>query len=227
MPIRSNQGAPVVGARQRWAVSLKAGPDLEYLLGIPSGATDLFAGGAAANSGQLGSVLSSLIDVATVESVDFPQARQIKERYAFGINPLEPFQNVPQQISRTLKLNRVLLKNLPDVERLFSFGPFNLLNQQMPLIIQLLDNADGTPATQVRHLLFGCWFQDSTVRYDVVDKDNTKLIQSSTVKVGRVITFDPSVAGSPGGLIASTVLGALVSAGGVQTQTLLQNFGLS
>ncbi len=226
MAVRNTPGAPRVGARQRWAASLKAGPDLEYLLGIPSGTTDLFAGGAAA-SGKIASLVSALKDVATVESVDFPQARGVKERYAFGINPLEPFQNVPQQVSRSLKMNRILLKKLPDVERIFSFGPANILNQQVPFLIQLLDNGDGTPETQIRHLLFGCWFQETSVRYDVVSKDDTRLIQTATIKVGRVITFDPSVAGSAGGLIGSTVLGALVSQGGAATQTLLENFGLS
>jgi hypothetical protein len=226
MPVRPNAGLPKVGARQRWAVSLKAGPDLEYLLGIPSGATDLFAGGAAA-SGLLSSVLSSLKDVGTVEDFQFPQARTIKERYAFGPNPLEPFQNVPQQITRSLRLTRVILKKLPEVESLFNFAPMNLLHQQIPFIIQILDIGDATPETSVRHLLFGCWFQESGVKYDVVTKDDTRLIQSTTVKVGRVLTFDPSAAGSAGGLIASTVLGALVSAGGAEAQTLLENFGLS
>lgn len=226
MPVRNQAGLPKVQARQRWAVSLKAGPDLEYLLGVPAGTTDLFAGGAAA-SGALSSVLSALKDVGTVEDFDFPQNRQVKERYAFGTNPLEPFQNVPQQAGRTLRLRRTLLKKLPDVEAIFNFAPFNILHQQIPFIIQILDIGDATPETAVRHLLFGCWFTDVLVKYDVVTKDDTRLIQTSTVKVGRILTLDPSAAGSPAGLIASTVLGAALQAGGTKTENLLEDFGLS
>ena len=228
MPIRNAPGIPAVSARQRWAVSIEAGPDLEYLLGIPSGATDLFTAGAAATASG-SRIFSSLQNIGGVEDFDLPQDRVIRERYAFNGNPLEPFQTVGQQVSRTLRLSKVLLKTYAprSAEKLFSFGPNNILNQQFPFIIQIKDAGDGTPATLVRHLIFGCWFQNTSVKYGVTDREDTKLIQSATVKCGRMLTFDQTVAGSPGALATSTLLGAAVSAGGQGATVLLQNFGLS
>lgn len=209
MPVRNQLQIPKTMARQRWAVSLKAGIDLEDALGISPDAAE-FALSAAAASGLLSNALSSLADVGTVESLDFVQNRKIKERYALGRNSLNSFQNIPQQVSNTLRLSRVVLKQLPQVEAVFNFLPSNLILQQLPFIIEIRDHGDGTGNTDIRHLCFGCWFTDSTVRYDVTSKDDTRLIQSASVNVGSVLTFDQSNAGSATVQFAGSLVNALV-----------------
>jgi hypothetical protein len=201
MPIRKALEIPKVEARHRWAFNIRAGLDLESTLGIPNQATELAAigseggiGGAAANS-LAG--LAGLVEVGTIESLDIGQKREVTQRTGFNSNPLQPFQTVPHGSVFTLKLNRVMLKKLPEVEASFQFLPSNLLLQQLPFVIEMVDVGDGTPETFIRHLIYGCWFSDSSVHYDVTSKDDTRVIQNVTIIPGRVVTFDASFAGSP------------------------------
>lgn len=209
MPIRNQLQIPNSSARQRWAATIRVGIDLEDALGISSEATD-FALSAAGATGQISNLLASLREAGSIESFDFVQNRKIKERYALGKGSINAFQNIPQQVNYTLRLSRVVLKQLPEVEAVFNFLPSNLLLQQLPFIIELRDIGDGTPNTEIRHLCFGCWFTDSAVRYDVTSKDDTKLIQNVSVSVNRVLTFDQSNGGSPVVQLGASLLNALV-----------------
>jgi hypothetical protein len=199
MPIRTQLEIPKVEARHKWAINIRAAIDLESTLGIPNQATELAAigseAGLAGNAGSAGG-FTGLTDVGTIESIDVGQKREVTQRVGFNSNSLQPFQTVPHGSAFTLKLSRVVLKKLPEVEASFQFLPTNLLLQQLPFVIELVDVGDGDPSTFIRHLIYGCWFSESTVRYDN-SKDDTKLIQSATVIPGRVLTFDPSFAGSP------------------------------
>jgi hypothetical protein len=125
-------------------------------------------------------------------------------------------------------LSRVVLKKLPEVEASFQFLPSNLLLQQLPFVIDIDDIGDEDIENRVRHIIFGCWFTDSAVRYDVTSKDDTRLIQTATVRPGRVITFDPSFAGSPTTQLAGAAAGVLFQA--IQSipaaQNLLEDFEL-
>lgn len=225
MPLRTKLEFPKTEARQRWAATLKAGLDLEELLGLPSAGSDIVLSGAAA-VGAVAAIESKLYDVGTVESVDFKQTRSIKERFAFGPDPLVSFQTVPQQVTYSLSLSRIVLRRLPQVEAFLNFLPSNLILQQAPFIIELRDAGDGTPESEIRHIIFGCWFADSSVRYDVSTKDDTRLIQTASVKTGRVLTFDPSAGGSPVATVGSNLVSALI-ASSEGAQTLIEDMGLS
>ncbi len=212
MPIRNQLQIPNSLARQRWAATLRVGIDLGDILGINSELEEGVLAGAAA-TGNIQGLLATLKEAGTIDSVDFIQNRKIKERYALGKGSLNSFQNIPQQVSNTLRLSRVVLKQLPEVEAAFNFLPSNLILQQFPFIIELRDVGDGTGNTDIRHFCFQCWFTDSTVKYDTVSRDDSRLIQNATVNVGSVLTFDNSFAGSPvvqfSSSIASLVLGSL------------------
>jgi len=224
MPLRTVREIPKTQARQRWAAIINVGLDLEDVLGLPSGGTDVFlTGAAAANVGA--SLEKALLPVGTVESVDFQQRRAIKQRYAFNSNPLVAFQTVPQQVGYTVVLSRVCLKQLPEVEAVLNFLPSNLVLQQVPFILELKDVGDGTPNTEIRHLIFGCWFSDSKVHYDSTSKDDTKLIQSATLTTGRVLTFDQSNAGNPAVSLASSVFTTLLS-GNEEVQNVIDKLQL-
>jgi hypothetical protein len=201
MPIRTQLEIPKTESRHRWNFNIRAGLDLESTLGIPNQATELAAIGSEAGiGGSLTSTLGGLVgltEVGTVESVDIGQKRDVTQRIGFNSNPLQPFQTVPHGSIFTLKLSRVVLKKLPEVEASFQFLPSNLLLQQLPFVIEMVDAGDGDPSTFIRHIIYGCWFTESQVRYDVVSKDDTRLIQNATIIPGRVLTFDPSFAGSP------------------------------
>jgi len=201
MPIRKNLEIPKVEARHKWAIDIYAGLDLESTLGLPNQATDIAAtfSGASALPTLGGSAgLGKLLPVGSVESIDIGQHRDVTQRVGFNGNPLQPFQTVPHGSIFSIKLSRVVLKKLPEVEASFQFLPSNLLLQQLPFVLQLTDVGDSSsdPTNHIKHVIFGCWFTDTAVRYDVTSKDDTKLIQSATITPGRVLTFDPSFAGS-------------------------------
>jgi len=214
MPERKTREIPKTEARQRWAVELYAGLDLESTLGLPNQATDLAVLG---TNGQafptLGgsSGLGKLLPVGTAESWDVGQSRNVTQRTGFNANPLQPFQTVPHGSVFTLKLSRVVLKKLPEVEASFQFFPSNLLLQQLPFVVEITDIGDGDPSTFIRHVIFGCWFTDSMVKYDL-NRDDTKLIQTASITPGRVITFDPSFAGGAVVQSASALAGIALQA---------------
>ncbi len=223
---------PKVEARHKWAATMYAGLDLESALGLPNQATDLAAlgtSGAAFPSLGGSSGVGKLLEVGSIEKVELGQKREVTQRTGFNANPLQPFQTVPHGVLFSLRLSRVVLKKLPEVEATFQFLPSNLLLQQLPFVIELRDVGDGDPANFVRHIIYGCWFTESSVTYDVISKDDTKLIQSATIMPGRVITLDPSFAGSPSVQAGSSIGGSLFQAlqANQQAQNLLEDFELA
>jgi len=215
MPVRTKLAQPKTEGRQRWAITLLAGLDLESTLGIPNQISDLAATGAEAfRAGDAGNVagLGTLKEVGTVQNLDLGQNRDITQRMGFNQNSLQPFQTVPHGSLFSLKLSRVILKKLPEVEASFQFLPSNLLLQQLPFVLDITDLGDiDDPSTYVRHVIYGCWFSESSVKYDVTSTDDTRLIQSVSIIPGRVLTFDPSFAGNPTVQAASIGVGALFS----------------
>jgi hypothetical protein len=206
--LRRDRGVPKTQARLRWNATLNVGLDLEDILGLSTGVTNTLAS-------VTSLIQKNLKPFGSVESVDFSQAKQIYERFALGPDSAQPFQTIPLNTTNTLKLSRVLLKNMQDAERVFNFFPNNLLHQQLPFVIQLVDTGDGeTPETQITHYFFGCWFADSGIRYETLSKDDQKLIQGVTIRPGRVLTLDNSVAGNPiVNLAQNIVSGVLVTPG--------------
>ncbi len=227
MPARDSQQLeiPKVEARHKWGASIYAGLDLESTLGIPNQVADLAAfAGAGSTSG-----LSKLLEVGSVEGLDLGQRREATQRTGFNSNPLQPFQVAPHGSVFTLKLSRVVLKKLPEVEAAFQFLPSNLLLQQLPFVLDVRDVGDGDPSTLIRHVIYGCWFTDSGIKYDVLSRDDTKLIQNVSIMPGRVLTFDPSFGGSPtvqGGSAAAGLLFNLLQSNGA-AQNLLEDFELA
>jgi hypothetical protein len=235
MPIRTQLEIPKTESRHRWNFNIRAGLDLESTLGIPNQATELAAigseigiGGVVGSAFQNLSGLAGLTEVGTIESIDIGQKRDVTQRSGFNSNPLQPFQTVPHGSIFALKLSRVVLKKLPEVEASFQFLPSNLLLQQLPFVIEMVDAGDGDPSTFIRHLIYGCWFSDTNVRYDVVSKDDTRLIQGATIIPGRVLTFDPSFAGNPAIQGASALAGLAFQAiqSNEAAKNLLEDFEL-
>lgn len=212
---------PVTLSRLKWAAKIKTGPDLTDILGFTQSATDLTVAAAS----QL--LAQNLVDVGAVEELEVLQSKALMERYAFGPNPQQPFQIVPLQTTVTLRLSKVVLKSLPQAEKLFSFYPSNLLNQQMPFVIYLNDvgnPADGG-ATACEHYFFGCWFADSAVKYGTIEPGDSRLIQRATVKVTRMLTLDQSAAGSPTAVALQNVFGGILAQG--ENQNLLDDLELT
>lgn len=226
MAIRNQLQIPNSLARQRWAATIRVGIDLGDILGINSELEEGVLAGAAA-TGNIQGLLATLKEAGTIDSVDFIQNRKIKERYALGKGSLNSFQNIPQQISNTLRLSRVVLKQLPEVEAAFNFLPSNLILQQFPFIIELRDIGDGTGNTDIRHFCFQCWFTDSTVKYDTVSRDDTRLIQNATVNVGSVLTFDNSFAGNPVVQISSSIASLVVSSLSEQAEDTIKDLNIA
>jgi hypothetical protein len=224
--IRDRLEIPKTLARQRWAASLKVGIDLGDVLGINGDFADLALTGAAA-TGNIEGLLATLKDAGTIEGVDLVQTRKIKERYSLGKGSLNSFQNIPQQINSTLKLSRVCLKQLPEVEAAFNFLPSNLVLQQFPFVIELHDVGDGSGNTDIRHFCFQCWFTDSSVRYDTTSKDDTRLIQSASVNVGSILTFDQSFAGNPVVQLSSSIAALVVSSLSDQAEDVINDLNIS
>ena len=207
-PFKSGE-IPKTLARLKWAIKIMAGPDPSEILGLGQTSFELAA--------SYTSLFEQLVEVGTVESLEIVQNKTLKERFAFGPNPLQPFQVVPQSLSVTLRMTKVMLKALPRAEQLFNFFPSNLVFQQLPFIIHLQDRGDSSDSgkSSVHHFLSGCWFQDSTIKYDVVAREDTRLIQAVTVKCARMFTLDDSIQGSRAQGV-STVIGGVVSASGAQ-----------
>ncbi len=188
---------PVTQARLRGQIRIKAGPDTTDVLGLDSGLADLAAMSASSVASNL--VAAQLQDIGSIESLDIVQVRDTRTRYAFGPNPQQAFQVVPLSHKITLTASKVLLKNLTTAEKVFNFAPSNLVFQQVPFTIVITDIGDDKNTdTQVVHYIFGCWFQNSTVKYDVTNRDDQRLINNVTITCGRVLTFDNSYAGSKG-----------------------------
>jgi hypothetical protein len=217
--LRQDTAIPKTLARLRWAVKLKVGLDVSDIAGLSPSTVD-----AAASLTQL--VTNNLKDVGSVEEIELTQNRTIEERYAFNSNPLEPFQTVPMRLGRALKLSGVKLKAMSEAESVFNWFPNNLVFQQMPFVLQIIDAGDTDKQnTLVQHYIFNCWFADSSVKWSTTDTRDQRLIQTVNVKCGRILTLD----GSNGGNAIVQTLESLSS--GItaipQAQSLINNLGLS
>ncbi len=197
MVTRNTLEIPKSLARLRWAATIRAGIDPEEF--IPDALREASGVALSANAlGGLNSLLTGLLPVGTVETATLTQVHKNKKRYRLGPNSIVPFQTVPQQVDYALRLGRVTMKRLPQVEAVFNFLPSNLVFQQLPFVIELRDVGDQTADTLIRHFLMGCWFADSVVKWDVTSaRENAKSIQEAVVDVTNVITFDNSNAGNP------------------------------
>ena len=232
MPIRNSREIPKVQARHRWAFNIKAGVDIESTLGLPNQVTNLAvltSNGQALPTIGGSSGLGKLMDVGTIEQVDVGQSREVTQRFGFNADPTQPFQVAPHGSLFTLKLTRIALKVLPEVEASFEFFPSNLLMQQLPFVIEMIDSADGNPDNFIRHYAFGCWFVGKSARYDVNSREDTRLIEVADVKPGRVLTFDPSFAGNWKTQSASAALGIAFQAAqsNAAAANQLENFNLT
>ncbi len=211
MALRRHIEIPKSLARLRWAAKIRVCLDPEAILGnVLEGA--IVTGAAAL--GLQSNLEKAFLDVGTVESVDFGQSRGIHERLRLG--DLQPFQNVPLIVKSTLRLSRVVLKKMPDAERFFNFLPSNLVLQQLPFVLQLQCVGAGDAETATTHYIFGCWFEDSTTRWDVTSVQDARLIQNTTARATTVVTFDQSVAGNPVVQAASLVGTAALEATGAE-----------
>ena len=220
---------PKTRVRQRWAIKIKVGLDIADVLGLDPAVVDT-----ANTVSQL--VTSMLEDVGTVESLELVQNRNLLPRHAFGPNPQQAFQVIPQNQTVTLRMSKAVLKDLPKAEKIFSFAPSNLILQQLPFVLQITDvggsgndNSDTTGDnfndTAIRHFIYGCWFADSSVKWDVTSRDDQRTIQTATIKAGRIFTLDPTLAGSPAASLTRTVFGGVLASQGAQNA--LDDFNLT
>ncbi len=201
-------------SREKWAIKIKAGPDVSDIIGLNPDLAGGVAATAAAGAGFSNLVANSLLDVGTIEKIGIKQIRSLKERYALGPNPHQPFQIVPQNVTTTISLSRVVLKRFPEVERTFNFLPQNLIFQQLPFLIELTDrgdDGDGDLSTAIQHFFTGCWFVDSNVEYSMADKGDQRVIQNVNIKVTRMLTFDQSLAGNPVAQGVSNIFGGVIT----------------
>lgn len=211
---------PAIEARLRWNMELLAGFDFETDLGLSNQAllNQINANGLPG--------ISTLYTVGTAEGLDLSGTKKVTPRQGFNSTPNQVFQVVPHGTIFGLKLQRVKLRNLPPDEAICQVFPSNLLLQQLPIILHLTDFGDGTPATFIEHYIYSCWFTESVLHYDVIDHQNTKLIENVTVVPGRMVTFDASAEGSatvtPASAVALALSGASQAAS--LTSVLLQNF---
>lgn len=216
--MRTPDEQPQVQARLRGAIRIKAGPDITDVLGLDSG----IANASVASS----LIVGQLQDIGSIESLDLVQNRDLRPRYAFGPNPQQPFQVIPFGQKLTLTASRVVLKNLSVAERVFNFAPSNLIFQQVPFTIMVRDIGDPKkPETEVVHYIFGCWFGQSTVKYDVLSKDDQRLINNVTITCGRILTFDNSIAGSQATTATRDIFSGVMAIDSVQN--LIEDFPLA
>ncbi len=213
--------------RLRGAIKIKASPDVTDILGLDSGLADVGAVDDTEGSNSVTQILSGeSVEVGSIESLDIVQARESTVRYAFNANPQQGFQVVPRNHKVSLKATRVVLKKLGRAEKVFNFMPSNLVFQQIPFIIQVDDIGDPTDeTTRVTHIFYGCWFVNSTVKYDVTSDQDQRLIQNVDIVCSRVLTLDGSDAGSGGATTARAVFSGI---GSTETaQTVLKNVPLA
>lgn len=218
MPPFKRTEQPLVATRLRGAIKIKVGPDLTDILGLDPTAVDAAVASKAVDA--------ALTEVGTIESLDFVQSREVRARYAFGPTPQQAFQVVPLNQKITLRASRVVLKSLQKAEAVFNFLPSNLIFQQIPFVIQIDDIGDpANPETRVTHILYGCWFTSSTVKYDVMDKNDQRLIQSVDITAARVFTLDGSNAGSTTAQIAKASFSGIQSV--ESAQPILEDYTFS
>jgi hypothetical protein len=219
------QEIPQTLARLKWAAKILAGPDLSDILGFPQSYN---LQNTATTIGAVSQLIGdALLPVGGVEEVEMLQNRGLMERTAFNSNPMQPFQVVPlPHGSPVLRLTKTVFKVYPQVEKLFSFTPQNLVEQQFPFIVYIKDIGDPTqPQTAIEHYFFGCWFADSVVKYSSTDVANTRLIQASTIKASRLLTLDQSMAGSSAATLLQGVFSGVLAQ--PQAQNLITNLGLT
>ncbi len=194
---------PSTLAALKWAATIRAGIDPEEF--IPDALREAEGAAISASMWAGGTDLFGMMKpVASVEEAILMQVRKNKKRIRLG--NLTAFQTVPQYIDYTLRLRRVVLRNLPEVEGFLNFLPNNLLFQQLPFIVQLQGMGNSRDSnSKVIHFCLGCWFGESSVKWDVVSRDDSKLIQDCSVDVTSVLTFDASIQGDPKVQFASSL----------------------
>lgn len=213
-PALARNELPNTLTRLKWQARIRVGIDTSGVLGLTP---DVQEG--AVNFSQL--LTSNLKDVGAVDSLEPIQTRTMTERFGFGPNPHQAFEVVPTSLSVVLKLNKIVLFNLPDAEKIFNFYPSNLLFQQLPFILQVdapsLPGPAGTPASpQITHFFLGCWFADTSVRFSSSEKEDQRLIQTATVKCARMITQDGSNASATEASALSATVGGVLALGNNQ-----------
>ena len=203
---------PLTLSRLRWAIKLKVGLDVEDILGLAQSTSDLtFAA-------FTDLVTQNLQDVGDVEQLEVIQSKSLVERRVFGPNPVQASQIVPQSLSVTLRASKVALKIFQKPEKALNFYPTNLIHQQMPFLIQATDigNPRDNGESTTEHFFFGCWFADSRMKWDIVDKADQRLIHEATIKCARMFTLDQSNAGDPATIALSNVFGGDIATGVTQ-----------
>lgn len=211
---------PLTLSRLRWAIKLRVGLDTEDILGLAQSASDLTL------SAFSELVTQNLQDVGSVEQLEVIQNKSLVERRVFGANPVQAFQIVPQSLSVTLRASKVALKIFQKPEKDLNFYPTNLVHQQMPFLIQATDigNPRDGGASLTEHFFFGCWFADTRMKWDVVDKADQRLIQDATIKCARMFTLDQSNAGDPATIALQNVFGGIIASG--ENQDLIDDLEL-
>ncbi len=205
---------------------MHVGLDIGDILGFKPAASDIALEAAASFDTSNIAKLALLQPFGAIESFEFAQTNSIYERYALGPNSIQAFQTVPQRISNIIKAQRVVLRKMSGASQSIQFFPNNLAHQQLPFLMQLIDPGDGIdPNTQIIHIFFGCWFEGQNVKYEILQKDDVKLIQHVTIKASRVLTLDASIAGNPALQAASGFIGGILAT--PQAQTLVDDLSLS
>ncbi len=224
-PIKREE-LPQTLTRLKWAAKIMVSPDTTDIFGFPQALTAAVAlSGSPQTQSQLSKLIASSLQlVGAIESLENVQTRNIVERQGFNSNPQEPFQLVPTQFSKLLKMTKAVLYSASVAERVFNFYPGNLAHQQVPFIIQITEPSSVPSSGFVNHYFFNCWFSDTMQRYDVTDQANVKLMRSATIKCGRMITLDDSAQGTATAELAGTFGGIFIQNG---PQELIDNLNLT
>jgi len=138
----------------------------------------------------IGSSTTNLNIIGAAYKFSRKQSREIFKRYSLGQNAFEPRQIFPMKIKTSLSIGKVILYDVPILERIFNFAPKHLLYQKYPFVIheQLFDPNDNILNSAII-LYTQCWFITNPIEYDL-SKDDILITQDLDIECGKVYVLD-------------------------------------
>lgn len=144
------------------------------------------SGGALSLGANALSLLGATNKIGAVEKIALSNTRDLNPIHSIGTYAFEPGVITPGKITTTLMLSKVELNRESALET-FGFTGWNLVYQQVPLILRQVyyDPEDDKRTYDVLYL--NCWIKQLGVTFNLVDDNDTLVRANLEVLSGKVI----------------------------------------
>ena len=144
-------------------------------------------------AGSFGTAFTFGPEIGFIEKFERTQERANTRRYSLDQHAFEPFDVIPNKITTTLKVRRIVLYKSDLLESLGFFAG-TLFLQQKPFGLQERMNSPSeaefkSEVTTVDYL--DCWLKENPIKYEITENINQLVVQEAEIDVGKIIVSTP------------------------------------